>query len=326
MSVFSFLSHIKIKIFKYIIVSVIAITGANAFSQDIPKEEKKLFTDTLGNIYVNTELELYLLIADDNDSNEKFLLESSETDNALKFKQHGLHTISHKDAKTNSHATYELFADGVAPNTNIVFNEGLVMKYDNRYYCDSLSVISFNPVDEDSGVSHTYFAVNSDNYKLWDKEFIELKDEVEVDLSFYSVDNVGNIESANSIRIIFDTKSIISLEEIYFGLNSAELTESSEKQLDELAKSLKEFPELRIQLMSHTDSRGTASYNLRLSLMRAESVKNYLISKGIDASRLEAKGFGDTMILNECVRGVECSEEEHQINRRTEFKILPFKK
>jgi len=78
-----------------------------------------------------------------------------------------------------------------------------------------------------------------------------------------------------------------------------------------------------IKIESHTDSRGRDKYNLKLSDRRAKSTREYIISRGIDASRIEsAKGFGETRLLNECGNRSKCSEEEHQVNRRSYFYIV----
>ncbi|MNR35740.1 Outer membrane porin F precursor [compost metagenome] len=83
-------------------------------------------------------------------------------------------------------------------------------------------------------------------------------------------------------------------------------------------------PTLRIELSSHTDSRGKDAYNIHLSQQRAEAAVNYLVSKGVDRSRMVAKGYGETRLLNRCANGLQCSEEEHQANRRTEIKVLKY--
>ena len=110
---------------------------------------------------------------------------------------------------------------------------------------------------------------------------------------------------------------------IYYELNSAKITPESEKIIDDyLLKLMKEKPGLRIELMSHTDSRGDDAYNMALSQQRAQSVVNYLVDKGISRSRLVAKGYGETKLVNRCSNGVDCTEAEHQQNRRTEFRII----
>jgi hypothetical protein len=84
---------------------------------------------------------------------------------------------------------------------------------------------------------------------------------------------------------------------------------------------LRDNPNITVELMSHTDSRGSSKSNVDLSQRRAQSVVDYLISQKIDPARLGAKGYGETRLLNKCKDGVKCSEEEHQRNRRTEFRI-----
>ena len=80
-----------------------------------------------------------------------------------------------------------------------------------------------------------------------------------------------------------------------------------------------------IEIGAHTDASGPSGYNLELSERRAKAVKRYLEKKGISASRLVAKGYGETQLLNKCKDGVRCSKDEHAINRRTEFKVIAQK-
>ena len=91
--------------------------------------------------------------------------------------------------------------------------------------------------------------------------------------------------------------------------------------LNELAETLLQNPEIRIELASHTDCRGNARYNEDLSQRRAQSAVNYLISKGVAAERLGAKGYGENQLSVDCVCA-RCTEKEHQANRRTTFKII----
>ncbi|HEY5590873.1 MAG TPA: OmpA family protein, partial [Paludibacter sp.] len=93
--------------------------------------------------------------------------------------------------------------------------------------------------------------------------------------------------------------------------------------LDSLVTVLREKP-ITIEIGSHTDSRGTFEYNNRLSEERSKSVVEYLVKHNIDPSRIIAKGYGEYQLLNKCVDGVDCTEAEHQVNRRTEAKITGF--
>lgn len=120
-----------------------------------------------------------------------------------------------------------------------------------------------------------------------------------------------------------DTTRSITIKDIYYELDKAELRPESKKGLDSLYAILMQYPTIQIEISSHTDSRGSGSYNVDLSQRRAESVVRYLKDvKGVSSDRLVAKGYGETKLLNECADGVSCSEEQHQINRRTEFRIL----
>ncbi len=311
------------KIFVFI-VAVLCLFPADAAFQDVLIEEKSIYTDADGNVFVNKNLELYLFVSAE-EKNELLLMEPEASDNKkIRINQHGLNKFVHENPITGEASTFEFFADGVAPTTDIVFTKGLVMRYENRFYCSDSAYIAFNAHDKASGVRQTYFSLNKEEFQIFDDNKILLPEMPHLKISYYSVDNVGNVEQTNIANVFFDIESVISLENIYFELNSAELTPDSREQLNILIKTLEEFPELRIKLMSHTDSRGAAAYNLRLSRLRAESVKNYLVANGVHPSRLETKGYGDTKLLNDCLPGVECTEEEHRVNRRTEFKIIHF--
>lgn len=108
------------------------------------------------------------------------------------------------------------------------------------------------------------------------------------------------------------------LENIYYDLDKFDIRPDAAIELNKLVQVLNDNPNLKIELGSHTDSRATEVYNLRLSQKRAESAINYIVSKGIDRSRLTAKGYGESELIIENAK----TEEEHQINRRTEFKVL----
>jgi len=115
----------------------------------------------------------------------------------------------------------------------------------------------------------------------------------------------------------------VNLLPIFYEYNSAKITSDSETIIDNtLLKLMRDKPGIRVEIMSHTDSRGSDDYNMSLSQQRAQSVVNYLVSKGISRERLVARGYGETRLKNRCANGVDCTEAEHQQNRRTEFRIL----
>ncbi|MCF8352380.1 MAG: OmpA family protein [Bacteroidales bacterium] len=118
-----------------------------------------------------------------------------------------------------------------------------------------------------------------------------------------------------------EKKKEIVLNNIYYDFDKATLRPESKTELNKLASMLKETPEVYIQISSHTDERGPDSYNQGLSERRAQSVVDYLVSQGIDPGRLIARGYGETKLLIENA----ITEDEHQQNRRTTFKVTEIK-
>ncbi len=115
---------------------------------------------------------------------------------------------------------------------------------------------------------------------------------------------------------------VLELYHVYFDLASAALREDALPDLETFYQLMVMHPGVRGEIMAHTDARAAADYNLDLSQRRAESVFHYLVNRGIAPERLIAKGYGETQPVNHCVDGVECTEEQHQRNRRVEFRIL----
>lgn len=116
----------------------------------------------------------------------------------------------------------------------------------------------------------------------------------------------------------------IRLENIYYDFDKAGIRPDAAIELDKLVRIMKDNPTMWIELGSHTDSRGNDQYNQWLSQRRANSAVQYIIDQGIHKNRISAKGYGESQLLNRCAKGVKCSETEHQLNRRTEFKIVKY--
>jgi outer membrane protein OmpA-like peptidoglycan-associated protein len=118
----------------------------------------------------------------------------------------------------------------------------------------------------------------------------------------------------------YEVDQVFRLENIYYDLDKWYIRPDAEPPLDNLVKIMKEHP-ITIELSSHTDCRASDEYNLDLSQKRAESAVRYLVLNGINSARMTAKGYGETRLVNHCADGVDCTEEEHQMNRRTEFRV-----
>jgi outer membrane protein OmpA-like peptidoglycan-associated protein len=117
-------------------------------------------------------------------------------------------------------------------------------------------------------------------------------------------------------------EAVIRLDKIYYDYDKFNIKPRAAEELNRLIKLMNDFPDMTIELSSHTDSRGSDDYNLKLSQNRADAAVAYIIDKGISKNRIIAKGYGETRLVNECANGVDCSEAKHQENRRTEFKII----
>lgn len=136
------------------------------------------------------------------------------------------------------------------------------------------------------------------------------------------IQDVTNISLDTTIfldQLILEKVTV--LENIYYDLAKADIRPDAALELDKLVKILKDNPNIRIELSSHTDSRSGDDYNLALSQVRAQSAVDYLVSQGIAADRLVAKGYGETQLRIQNAQ----TEEEHQTNRRTEFKVIEIK-
>lgn len=119
-----------------------------------------------------------------------------------------------------------------------------------------------------------------------------------------------------------EEKEVVVLRNIYFDFDEAAIRPDAALELSKILSFLNSDPDVRIELSAHTDSRGSAAYNMELSQRRAEAAIAFLTAGGIDPNRLVAKGYGFSRLANHCAPGVTCTEEEHQYNRRVEFFVI----
>ncbi|WP_198537311.1 OmpA family protein [Capnocytophaga canimorsus] len=119
-----------------------------------------------------------------------------------------------------------------------------------------------------------------------------------------------------------DLAKVFKIENIYFDFDKSNIRYDASVQLAKILEVMQEYPKMKIDVRSHTDSRGSDSYNMALSDRRVKSTIKWLIAKGISADRLTGRGYGESQLTNHCSNGVDCSKEEHQANRRSEFIIV----
>jgi outer membrane protein OmpA-like peptidoglycan-associated protein len=135
-----------------------------------------------------------------------------------------------------------------------------------------------------------------------------------------------NAKRGDVVKAIYLTRTQMDskpkIENIYYDLSKWNIRTDAREELDKIVKILKQNPRIKIDIASHTDSRQSKAFNQALSQRRAKSTMEYLVYRGIAKTRLTAKGYGESQLVNKCADGVTCSEEEHQQNRRSAFVIM----
>ncbi len=137
----------------------------------------------------------------------------------------------------------------------------------------------------------------------------------------------GVIELERHVDLTFEKIEIgkaIKIENIYYDYDKSFIRKDAAIELDKIVSLLKDNPSIKIEMGSHTDARGSDSYNMKLSQRRAKSAMEYIISQGISKERMSWRGYGETVLVNNCKNGVDCDDQTHEENRRTEFKVVGF--
>lgn len=303
------------------IVSFIFLCSSVALGQDPLQHNPTIFVDSLGQVWAKADSPAYFFIEPADSSGERILIPSTDkAANPMTWDGEGSHYLVQRNSQGTPSVRFRILTDGTPPKSEVRFLSGLVFPLDNTFFAETNAPFVIEATDIMSGVNKSFYSLSKSPFEPFDQP-IRIDQEGEFDLMVYSVDNVGNVEKAKRYTIITTADAVVRMDNIYFDLNSTNLSSRSISDLNKLANILKQFPDIHLEIRAHTDSRGNPKYNLSLSEQRAQSAVNYLISRGVPKNRLSAKGYGDTMLLNECDRGVVCSEEKHRENRRVEFMI-----
>ena len=215
------------------------------------------------------------------------------------------------------HAVENIYADSLNPNSQVIREEavpqpevklsGVLLPADNEgYFTTQL----------DSGLAYS-LEVGKSGYLTANIKFNTLNVKAEPGDTIYFKQKVILSKIYKNVEIV--------LNNIYYDFDKWDIREDAKPTLDSLSQILLSNPNIEIELASHTDCKGDDDYNVKLSQRRAQSVVDYLISKGVDGKRLTAKGYGESMPLATCACET-CTEEQNQMNRRTSFKIINIKK
>jgi outer membrane protein OmpA-like peptidoglycan-associated protein/tetratricopeptide (TPR) repeat protein len=152
--------------------------------------------------------------------------------------------------------------------------------------------------------------------------------EVFVKSKFYSKNKELPVELEprfKPITVGTDLAKTLGIPIIYFDLDKSFIRKDAAFELAKVLAVMQEYPNLKIEVRSHTDSRNSAKYNEKLSDSRAKATVAWLVENGITSDRLIGKGYGESQLVNHCSDGVKCTEQEHQANRRSEFIIVSMK-
>ena len=134
--------------------------------------------------------------------------------------------------------------------------------------------------------------------------------------------NINEFVDVDVIKL--EIGAIVEIPNIYYDLAKWNIRPDAAIELEKVVQFLNDNPSIIVELGSHTDSRGSDASNQTLSQKRAQSAVEFIVKKGIDVKRITAKGYGESKLKNKCANGVNCTEEEHQQNRRTEIQIIGF--
>ena len=206
-----------------------------------------------------------------------------------------------KDAKTKA----------VIANAKVILSDK-VMKEVGKDQSKTDGTFTFEKVNCND--SHYYLRGEKEKYETAEVNVTVGKDEVVYEILL----NPRQV----AIKKGMDLAKVFEIKEIKFDYNKANIRPDAEVELTKIVEVMREYPKMKIDIRSHTDSRGADSYNLKLSDRRAKATLEWIVKQGIDRKRLKAKGYGETRLVNGCSNGVPCTEEEHQENRRSEFIVV----
>ena len=206
-----------------------------------------------------------------------------------------------KDAKTKA----------IIANAKVILSDK-VMKEVGKDQSKTDGTFTFEKVNCND--SHYYLRGEKEKYETAEVNVTVGKDEVVYEILL----NPRQV----AIEKGMDLAKVFEIKEIKFDYNKANIRPDAEVELTKIVEVMREYPNMKIDIRSHTDSRGADSYNLKLSDRRAKATLEWIVKQGIDRKRLKAKGYGETRLVNGCSNGVPCTEEEHQENRRSEFIVV----
>lgn len=206
-------------------------------------------------------------------------------------------------------------------DTGVVLPEAKISLYDENFK------LLKQVLADDKGQYSLPLLIGKVYYIRGDKEEYLTK-EIAVNIKSFSEStdySIGLEKKIKPISVGTDLAKTLNIPIVYFDLDKSNIRKDAAFELTKVVVVMQQFPEMKIDVRSHTDSRQSADYNQKLSDKRAKATIAWLVKNGIDSTRLIGEGYGESQLVNQCTDGVKCSEKEHQANRRSEFIIVSMK-
>ena len=229
--------------------------------------------------------------------------------------------------RTGGIGSDDIYAYHRVPNLQV---EGVVSDAINMNPIANSVITLYNDKDEQIADLVTdengYYQINIDRNK--DYKIVGSQDKYIDDYRTFTSKHIQTMLTTITANLLLnpvqDVVKLAELNTIYFDFDKHNIRKDAALELDKIVNLMQnDYPDMVIRIESHTDSRGELTYNDKLSIDRANSTYEYLISKGIDPSRItEHEGFGERRLTNGCEDGNNCEEEDHQLNRRTQFIVV----
>ncbi|HEY0744690.1 MAG TPA: OmpA family protein, partial [Chryseosolibacter sp.] len=279
-------------------LSKLPIADATVFIRDHSGNLDSLQTDSNGNFC--TELPL----------DQEFVVNS---------KKHGytsindIRLVTDKNFILTDTLTIPIWENGLFAQGFVYSNELQSILPDATVVLENLTTGAIDSVNVGQRAFYKFLVLPNTRYRITARKSGHIPDGFNL--------NTDGLYRAHLVNDILLEETFLEKMQVLFDFDEALIKPEFHKTLDRFVRDLKRQAKASVHIGAHADSKGTNEYNLELSAKRAHAVTTYLISRGIPKSRVEAKGFGEELILNQCSDGVECSDAEHSLNRRAEIKI-----
>ncbi|MEJ6617551.1 MAG: OmpA family protein [Crocinitomicaceae bacterium] len=297
------LIDVIVQVFEKYKVNEIVPSQPIKLKNEVTGEEEEYFSDKDGNLHIQVR------------ENEKYTFSSKKEEFRLK------EPVSLQVTSATQDTTYKV--ELILLPTRITIALRIIAKDTRLPINEATAIVTSLETNSDTTLvtnKQGLVTLNVDRNKSYNT-FATKKGFLDAEKIFSTTSEDGKIIELELVLTPIKKGEKFKLENIFYDLNKSTLREESMASLDKLADFILKN-DLRIELSAHTDSRGSATYNQKLSQARAQSCVDYLIKKGLKSVDIRAKGYGESQLMNKCKDGVTCDEELHQENRRTEVKIL----